>query len=98
MGEFCSNLTLWAKGYIMILTKIETTKVLIWSILVPMSTAIVFGLTMGAPYFSLAGMVVLLIEAQIYRDLDAYKYEAFTLYASLMFFLFAMALAGWADR
>jgi ABC-type enterochelin transport system permease subunit len=98
LGEFCSNLTLWAKGYSMVLTTRETTKVLFWSVAMPISMAVLVGLTMGAPYSSLSGMLLLLAVAQIYRELDAHKYEAFKRYASMMFFLFAMALAGWADR
>jgi len=82
----------------MVLTTRETTKVLFWSVAMPISMAVLVGLTMGTPYSSLSGMLLLLAVAQIYRELDAHKYEAFKRYASMMFFLFAMALAGWADR
>jgi hypothetical protein len=82
----------------MILTRIETTKVVFWSIVFPVLVAIVFGITMGAPYSSLSGMVTLLFVGQMYRDLDYQKYEAFKFYALFVFLIFAMALAGWADR
>ncbi len=82
----------------MILTRIETTKVVFWSIVFPVLVAMYFGVTMGAPYSSLSGMAVLLFVGQIYRNQDCRKYEAFKFCALLMFLLFAMALAGWADQ
>lgn len=83
---------------ILTLTRIETTKVVFWSVIFPVLVAVMFGMTMGAPYSSLSGMVVLLFVGQIYRDLDYRKYEAFKFYALFVFLIFAMALAGWADR
>lgn len=82
----------------MVLTKADKLKVAVWSIVFPLSVAALIGITMGAPYSAIAGLVMLGFIALFYTHVGGDEYEAFKVYALLPLFIFLLALGGWADQ
>lgn len=78
--------------------KLDKLKVAVWSIVFPLSVAALIGITMGAPYSSIFGLVTLVLVAHIYSDIGGYKYEAFKVYALLPLLVFLISIGGWADQ
>lgn len=82
----------------MVTSKIDKLKVAVWAIFLPLFVAALMGITMGAPYSSISGLVSLGLTALFYSNIGGYQYEAFKVYAFLPLFVFLLALGGWADQ
>lgn len=82
----------------MVITKKDTVKVAVSTIVFPLVVALIAGLKYGAPYSSIFGLVVLGFMALIYRDKEVEKFEVFKVYALLPLFIFLISIGGWADQ